>query len=108
MRHSATRLVIPLLVVVACTGEPARQGPTSTITTSPSAPIVAVPNVVGQNFLRAMVEVDPPFRLLDITYRESSDVTNGTILEQRPAAGTPTDSTEPEIVIRVVVSTSPV
>jgi beta-lactam-binding protein with PASTA domain len=66
-----------------------------------------VPEVVGQNFLRAMVEVDPPFSLRDVKYRESSIVTNGTILSQRPAAGTPIDATEPVIVIQVVVSTSP-
>jgi beta-lactam-binding protein with PASTA domain len=107
MRHSATRLVIPLLVVIACTGEPARQGPTDTVTTSPSAPSAVVPDVVGQNFLRAMVKAHPQFRLLDVRYRESSEVTNGTILSQRPAAGTLIDSTKSGTVIRVVVSTSP-
>ena len=107
MRHSATRLVILLLVVVACTGEPPRQVPTSSFATSPSASSVVVPDVLGQNFLETFVAVDPPFRLLDVRYRATSDVPNGTILRQQPAAGTPIDSTEPEIMIRVVVSTSP-
>jgi beta-lactam-binding protein with PASTA domain len=107
MRHSATRLVILLLVVVACTGEPPGQVSTSSSAPSPSASNVVVPDVVGRNFLEALVAVDPPFRLLDIRYRASSDVPNGTILGQRPVAGTPILSTEPEIVIRVVVSTSP-
>ena len=107
MRHPATRLVIVLLVVVACTGEPPGQVSTSISAPSPSESSVVVPDVLGWNFLEALVAVDPPFRLLDVRYRASSDVPNGTILRQRPAAGTPIDSTEPEFVIRVVVSTSP-
>ena len=109
MLRSATRLAMLLLVVVACTGEPEppRQVPASSFPTSPSAPGRVVPNVLGQNFLEALVAVDPPFRLLDVRYRPSSDVRNGTILSQRPAAGTPVDPTESEIRIRVVVSISP-
>jgi beta-lactam-binding protein with PASTA domain len=107
MRHSATRLVILLLVVVACTKESPRQVPTTSVPSSPSVPSAVVPDVLGQNFLQALVAVDPPFRLLDIRYRDSSDVPNGTILSQRPAAGTPIDPTESVIRIRVVVSTSP-
>jgi beta-lactam-binding protein with PASTA domain len=107
MGRSATTLAILLLVVVACTREPARPVPTSSLATSLTAPRIVVPDVVDENFLEALVAVDPPFRLLDVRYRVSSDVPNGTILRQRPPAGTPIDSTRPEIVIRVVVSTSP-
>jgi hypothetical protein len=66
-----------------------------------------VPDIVGRNFLEAMVDLGPEFRLMDVEYQESSDVQNGTILSQRPAAGTPVDPTEDEIVIRVVVSMEP-
>jgi beta-lactam-binding protein with PASTA domain len=66
-----------------------------------------VPDVVGWNFLEALVAVDPPFHLLDVRYRSSSDVPNGTILAQRPPAGTSVSPSEPEITIRVVVSRSP-
>jgi beta-lactam-binding protein with PASTA domain len=107
MRRSASALVILLLGVVACTDEQPRQEPASRSATSPSASSVVVPDVLGENFLEALVAADPPFRLLDVRYRASSDVPNGTILTQRPAAGSPIDSSEPEIVIRVVVSTSP-
>jgi beta-lactam-binding protein with PASTA domain len=62
--------------------------------------------VVGENFLEALVAVDPPFRLFDVSYRVSSDVPNGTILRQRPPAGTTFHSTDLEIRIRVVVSMS--
>ena len=62
-------------------------------------------NVVGENFLEAMVAANPRFRLEDVRYRVSSDVPNGT-LRQRPAVGTPIDSTTSEILIRVVVSVS--
>jgi beta-lactam-binding protein with PASTA domain len=95
------------LVLVACTGGPPRQAPTSTTPNSPSASVIVVPDVVGQNFLEALVAVDAPFRLLDGRSRVSSEVPNGTILRQRPAAGTTFDSTESEIRIRVVVSISP-
>jgi PASTA domain len=105
MRRSATRLAMLLLVVVACTGEPPRPVPTSSSAVSPSAPGIVVPDVVGENFLEALVAVHPPFRLLDVRTRVSSEVPNGTILSQRPAAGTPFDSTQSEI--RVVVSISP-
>lgn len=47
---------------------------------------------------------DAPFRLLDVRYRVSSEVRNGTILRQRPAAGASVDATTPEATIRVVVS----
>lgn len=107
MRRSGIRLATLVLVGVACTGQPPRQAPTSSFAISPSTPSIVVPDVVGENFLEALVAADPPFRLLDVRYRVSSDVPNGTILRQRPAAGTPIDAIRPEIVIRVVVSTSP-
>lgn len=106
MRRSGTRLVALLLVGVACTGQPPRQAPASSIAPSPSTPGIVVPDVVGENFLEALVAADPPFRLLDVRYRRSSDVPNGTILNQRPAGGSPIDAIVPEIVIRVLVSTA--
>jgi beta-lactam-binding protein with PASTA domain len=109
MRRSGTRVAMLLLTVVACTGEPGRHVPTSSsATTSPSASAIVVPDVVGQNFLEAFVAVDPPFRLLDVRYQVSSEVPNGTILGQRPPAGTPFEPTGSEIkMIRVVVARSP-
>jgi beta-lactam-binding protein with PASTA domain len=82
--------------------------PTSTSSaTSPSAPGIVVPNVVGQNFLEALVAVYTPFRLIAVRSRVSSEVPNRTILKQRPAAGTPVASAASEIRIRVVLSISP-
>jgi beta-lactam-binding protein with PASTA domain len=67
-----------------------------------------VPDVVGQNFLEALVAVSPHFQLRgEGTPRVSSDVPNGTILSQRPAPGTPVDPNESEIPIWVVMSISP-
>jgi hypothetical protein len=108
MMHSlSARLAVLLVVLVACTGEAPRQTPASRSAISPTAQAIAVPDVVGENFLEALVYVDPPFRLLDVSYRVSSEVPNGTILRQRPRAGTPLDPAETEITIRVVVSSSP-
>lgn len=107
MPPAPTRLAVALVVLVACTGERPRQTPASSSATSPTAASIAVPDMVGENFLEALVDVDPPFRLLDVRYRVSSDVPNGTILRQRPRAGTPLDTTQSEITIRVVVSSSP-
>jgi PASTA domain len=107
MRRLGTWLAILLLTLVACTGDPPPSVSTSSPARSPSASAIVVPDVVGENFLEALVAVDPPFRLLDVRYRVSSDVPNGTILRQRPSAGTPLGSPEPEIEIRVVVSMSP-
>jgi hypothetical protein len=105
MGRSAITLAMLLLVVVACTEQPARPVPTSSFAPSPTAPRIVVPDVVGENFLETLVAVDAPFRLLDVRYSVSSDVPNGTILRQRPPAGTPFDSTR--VAIRVVVSISP-
>lgn len=101
----AARLVV-LVMLVACTGESSPPVATSSVSTSLSALARVVPDVVGENFLEALVALKPQFRLLDIKHRISSDVPNGTILRQRPAAGSPFDSTKPEITIRVVVSRS--
>ena len=107
MRRSGTRVAMLLLTVVACTGEPGRHVPTSSsATTSPSASAIVVPDVVGRNFLEALVAVDPPFRLVDVRYQVSSEVPNGTILRQLPPAGTPFEPTESETQIRVVVARS--
>jgi hypothetical protein len=106
MRRSGTSLALLLLIVVACTGEPPRQAPTPSFAPPSPTTAIVVPDVVGENFLEALVAVDAPFRLLDVRYRDSSEVPNGTILRQRPRAGTPLDPTESEVRIRVVVSIS--
>jgi heat shock protein HslJ len=64
-----------------------------------------VPDVTGENFLEALGAVSPPFRLLDVRYRVAPEVPNGTILEQRPPAGTSLEEADTDI--RVVVSVSP-
>jgi hypothetical protein len=93
--------VVALLFCAACTG-------TTTTTTdgTPPPPSPSVPNVVGQNFLEALVANRPGFRLVDFKYRLSLGQPNGTILSQDPKAGTalnPADSHR----IRVVVSQRP-
>lgn len=108
MRRSATGLAMLLLIVVACTREPLPQVPTSTSATSLSVPSRVVPDVVGQNFLEALVAVSPHFQLRgEGRPRVSADVPNGTILSQRPAAGTPVDPNESKTRIWVVMSISP-
>jgi PASTA domain-containing protein len=87
-------------------GSPGTAVPVVEHPTSPSWSGIVVPDVMGENYLEAMVAVDPPFRLMDVSYRVSSDVPNGTILRQRPPAGTTFHSIEREIRIRVVVSMS--
>lgn len=105
-RHCGIKLAVLLLVGVACTGQSPRHATTTSLGASASAPGIVVPDVVGENFLEALVAAEA-YRLLDVQYRVSSEVPNGTILRQRPAGGTPIDSTVAEIVIRVVVSRSP-
>jgi beta-lactam-binding protein with PASTA domain len=101
MRRSAASLAMLLLLAVGCTSEPSRHLPSSSI--SPPERTTVVPNVVGENFLEALVAVDPQFDLRDVRYRKTSAVPNGTILRQRPPAGTP-EGTKSGIRIRVVVS----
>src|SRR3954465_8065164 len=91
-------LVVALMLCVACTSgstEPPRPPP------PPS-----VPNVVGQNFLEALVANRPAFRLVDSNYRLASGQPNGTILVQHPTAGTVLDPIDSHR-IKVVVSQRP-
>ena len=92
--------------VVACTGDASGPGPsTKPNRAAPPETGVVVPDVVGENYLEALVAMDPPFRLLETRYRVSPRVANGTILDQLPPAGTPVDPHEAEIL--VIVSVSP-
>jgi len=90
--------------LVACTGDIPRPGPPTTPDRAASPDPRVVPDVVGENYLEALVAVDPPFRLLEMRYRVSPHVANGTILEQRPPAGSPVDPHDTEILVTVSIS----
>lgn len=106
MRSLAAWLTTVVLVTAAaCTVEQPRQQPRSRSGASRSGTETVVPDVTGENFLEALGAVPRPFRLLDVRYRVAPEVPNGTILEQRPPAGTSLEETDTDI--RVVVSISP-
>jgi heat shock protein HslJ len=100
-------LAILLVLATACTStrsDPS-SGPSRSGEASSSEPGLVAPDVVGENFLEALVAVEPPFRLLELRYRVAPGVANGTILEQRPPPGTRLDPNNTEIL--VIVSISP-
>jgi len=90
-----------MLVLAACTV--ASSAPPSS---SPDPPptldeALVVPDLVGQNFLIAAFDQRRTFDVKDAKYVVRDDLTNGTIVSQRPEPGTPIEGTDHKIWVVV-------